>query len=232
MTVSSGSRVNGKKFLKTKVETSSGRKKSSTKWLHRHINDKFVKIAKIDGYRARSAYKLIEIHEKFKIFHNNVNVVLDLGAAPGGWLQVAQKYLKTDAKIIGIDLLEIEPISNIFCIQQDIKDDISNIFTELKISNVDIILSDMAHNSSGNTELDHIRSIELCEMAFITVKQYLSIGGSFIFKILKGADEIEFIKKVKEKFSYIKYFKPESSRKESVEIYVICKNFCVKKYCK
>lgn len=206
------------------------KKKSSVSWLNRHVNDQFVQNAKTEKYRARSAYKLIEINEKFKIFHNNIKSVLDIGAAPGGWLQVCNKYLNSNTTIVGIDLLKIKPIDktpNIIYIQQDIQDEskISEILDKMCINNFDVILSDMAHNSSGDPELDHIRSIELCEMAFITVQKYLYNGGSFVFKILKGADEIEFIKKVKTMFSYVKYFKPHSSRKESIEIYIICKNF-------
>ena len=187
--------------------------------------DFYYKKAKDEGYRSRAAYKLIEIQKKFKIFNKN-STVLDLGAAPGGWLQIAGKYATT-GKIIGIDLLDIAPIENIKIIREDIyKIDLNKTFENLKF---DVILSDMAPNLSGIKHADYFKSYELALKAFDIVEKYLKNNGNFVVKIFKGREFEDFTKVLKRTFKNVKIFKPNSSRDSSAEIYIVAKNFLEQK---
>lgn len=215
------------KFVR--VKTSKKRTVSSSNWLRRQLNDPYVAKARIEGFRSRAAYKLLEIHEKFKIFTPNMKVV-DLGAAPGGWSQVASKLIKaTDGnlknKIISVDLLEIEPILGVESFQKDFfeKDTEELIIQALK-GKADIVLSDMASNTIGHKATDHIRTLLLCEQAFEFALKVLNPSGHFIAKIFRGGAENELLNKVKREFSTVKHFKPSSSRKESTEIYLVALN--------
>jgi len=183
--------------------------------------DFFYKKAKNEGYRSRAAYKLIEIQNKFKIFNKRSNV-LDLGAAPGGWLQVANKYVNS-GKIFGIDILEIEPIENITIIKGDITEiDLKKYFGQIKF---DVILSDMSPNLSGVKHADYFKSYNLSLTAFDIAKKYLKINGNFVVKIFKGKEFDDFNKILKKHFQKVKIFKPKSSRDSSAETYIVCKNF-------
>ncbi len=187
--------------------------------------DFFYKKAKTEGYRSRAAYKLIEIQKKFKIFQKN-SYVLDLGAAPGGWLQVVKKYVK-NGKIVGIDLLNIEPIENVEFIQGNIYEiDIEKIFNNIKF---DVIMSDMAPNLSGVKHADYFKSYELAVKSFNIAKKYLKNNGNFVVKIFKGKEFDDFTKLLKKHFNLVKIFKPASSRNTSAEIYVVAKNFLEQK---
>ncbi len=215
----------GSRQLHVKVKTAKGRKKSSTQWLQRQLNDPFVQKAKEDGYRTRAAYKLIEIDEKFGILKPDTKII-DLGAAPGGWCQVAVKKIKS-GKIIGIDLQEIEPIPGVILIQHDFTaDDAPEILSKaLSGKKADLILSDMAAPACGHAQTDHIRIMGLCEIAFDFAKHNLREGGSFAAKILQGGTEKELLDDMKKCFETVKHFKPESSRKDSAEMYVVAKGF-------
>jgi len=215
----------GSRQLHVKVKTARGRKKSSTSWLQRQLNDPYVAQAKKDGYRSRAAYKLIEIDDKFGILKTGKNFV-DLGAAPGGWAQVAVQRIK-DGNIVGIDLQEIEPIEGATLIQHDFTaDDAPEIVAKaLGGQKADIVVSDMAAPSCGHTQTDHIRIIALCEMAFDFAKEYLAEGGSFAAKILRGGTEKELLEDMKKSFKVVKHFKPNSSRKDSAEMYVVGMGF-------
>ncbi len=211
----------------TKVKTAKGRKKSSTRWLMRQLNDPYVAKSKLDGYRSRASYKLLEINDKFKILSPGMNVV-DLGAAPGGWSQVAAKIIKSDSanatnKLIAIDLLSIEPIAGVTTLQQDFfADEAKNlIISYLNNQLADVVLSDMAANTTGHSATDHLRIIDLCENAFHFAITILKPGGHFVAKIFRGGTEEDLLTEVKQNFTIVKHFKPNSSRKASSEFYLI-----------
>ena len=212
--------------LTVHVKTAKGRSISSTRWLHRQLNDPYVQKAKADGYRSRAAYKLLEIHDKYKLF-NKGQVVADLGAAPGGWSQVAADKIALGkawgGKLLAIDLLEMTPIMGASILQRDFLE-----LTEEEIAQwvngqkIDIVLSDMAASSSGHTLTDHLRIMQLCEDAFFFAKEHLNEGGAFVAKILQGGTENELLAMLKTHFRQVKHFKPKSSRSESAEMYVVC----------
>ena len=197
--------------------------KISKNWVNRQRRDIFVRQSKVDGYRARSVYKLIEINEKFKIFKGGVSVV-DIGAAPGSWSQFAAKVAK-NGRIISIDLKKMEPIKNTIQIKGN--------FTELKIqeeiksylrNRSDIVMSDMAVNTTGIKNIDSIQTGELCKEAMIFSKDVIHEKGFFISKIFMGSTFNEIVALAKKLFKEVKVFKPKSSRKDSKESFIICKN--------
>ena len=197
--------------------------KISKNWVNKQKRDIYVRQSKVDGYRARSAYKLIEIDEKFKVFKGGLSVI-DIGAAPGSWSQYASKVVK-NGKIISIDLKEIEPISNI----KQIKGDYTEKETQQKIKialtgKADVVMSDMAVNTTGIKNIDSIQTGELCKEAMIFSKDILSNQGIFISKIFMGGSFNEIIELGKKLFKDIKVYKPKSSRKDSKESFIICKN--------
>ncbi len=215
--------------LTVRVKTAKGRKVSSTRWLQRQLNDPYVQQAKIDGYRSRAAYKLLEIDEKFKIFKKG-QAVVDLGAAPGGWSQVAAEKIALGkawgGRLLAIDLLDMRPIEGATIIKHDFlkitEDQISGWINQQK---VDVVLSDMAASASGHTHTDHLLIMQLCEDAYFFAKEHLREGGVFIAKILQGGTENELLKLLKTSFKKVKHFKPKSSRSESAEMYVVCQDF-------
>jgi 23S rRNA (uridine2552-2'-O)-methyltransferase len=209
------------------VKTSKRRKTSSNKWLQRQLNDSYVARSKIDGYRSRAAYKIIEIHEKFNILQKGINVV-DLGAAPGGWSQVAAKIIHSDStdaknKLVAIDLLQMEEIPGVTFIQKDFFDEDTEQLIKEQLGGelADVVLSDMAANTTGHSSTDHLRIIKLCEDALDFSLQILKPGGHFVAKIFRGGTENTLLNKVKQNFKKVKHFKPDSSRKESSEFYLI-----------
>jgi len=195
----------------------------SKNWINKQRRDIYVRRSKVDGYRSRAAYKLIEIDEKFKIFRNGISVI-DLGAAPGSWSQYLSKKIK-NSKIISIDLREMEAIYNILQIKGDFteKKNQSKIKDFFK-SSVDVVLSDMAVNTTGNKNIDSIYTSELCMEAMIFSKKILNNDGKFISKIFMGSTFNEIITEAKLIFKEVKVFKPKSSRKDSKESFIICKN--------
>ncbi len=195
----------------------------SFKWLDRHFNDEFVQKSRLEGYRSRSSYKLIEIEKKFKVFHNSKSI-LDLGCSPGGWLQVARKFSSKYAKILGIDKLQLENIQGVKFIKKNIfDDDIFEILQKNFIDNIDVIMSDMSPNASGNKSVDHLRIVSLVERVLEISKKMLKPGGTLISKIFQGGAQGELIDSMNKDLTGIKYFKPKSSRKESPETYLIAK---------
>lgn len=214
----------------TEVKTAKRRKSSSTKWLKRQLNDPFVAKAKIDGYKSRAAYKLLEINDKFNILKPGANVI-DLGAAPGGWSQVAAKIIQSDIssaknKLIAIDLLPIDSIAGVTSFEKDFFDDDAKelIVNSLDGQLADIVLSDMAANTTGHSQTDHLRILDLCENALIFALTILKPGGCFIAKIFRGGAEHDLLTMVKQNFDKVKHFKPDSSRKESSEFYLVALN--------
>ncbi len=211
----------------TEVKTAKRRKTSSTRWLKRQLNDPFVAKAKLDGYKSRAAYKLIEINDKFHILNAGDNVI-DLGAAPGGWSQVAAKIIKSDTasaknKLVAIDLLPIEGIAGVTSFVKDFFDDDAKdlIVNTLDGQLADIVLSDMASNTTGHSQTDHLRILDLCENALLFALTILKPGGHFVAKIFRGGAETNLLTIAKQNFKKVKHFKPDSSRKESSEFYLI-----------
>ena len=196
--------------------------KISKNWINKQKRDIYVRQSKVDGYRARSAYKLIEIDKKFKIFKNGM-FILDIGAAPGSWSQYASKTIK-NGKIISIDLKEISPIDNGIHIKGDFTEpDIQEKIKENLTKEFDVVMSDMAVNTTGVKNLDSIQTGELCKKAMTFSKKVISSKGYFISKIFMGSTFNEIVALGKKIFKEVKVFKPLSSRKESKESFIICK---------
>ena len=201
--------------------------KISKNWINKQKKDIYIRKSKTEGYRSRAVYKLIEIDEKFKILNNGISVI-DLGAAPGSWSQYISKKI-ANSKIVSIDLRQIEKIDNTFHIEGDFTNEkyqsqIRNLFK----SNVDVVLSDMAANTTGNKNLDSIYTGELCKEAIIFSEKILKQNGKFVSKVFMGSIFNEIISEAKSIFNEVKVFKPKSSKKDSKEIFIICKN--LKKY--
>ena len=197
--------------------------KISKNWVNKQRRDIYVRKSKVDGYRARSAYKLIEIDEKFKIFKGGICVV-DIGAAPGSWSQYVSKIVKS-GKIISIDLKEMEKISNTIQIKGDFTEkDTQNHIKSYLNKKADIVMSDMAVNTTGIKNIDSIQTGELCKEAIIFAKEVISEKGFFISKIFMGSSFNEIVALGKKIFKEVKVFKPKSSRKDSKESFIICKN--------
>ena len=197
--------------------------KISKNWINKQRRDTYVKQSKVDGYRARSAYKLIEIDDKFKIFKGGITVI-DIGAAPGSWSQYAEKVTKS-GKLISIDLKKMEPIGNTVQIQGDFTQQI--IQDEIKkhtTTKVDVVMSDMAVNTTGIKNIDSIQTGELCKEAMFFAKELLKDNGFFISKIFMGGTFNEIVAEGKKYFKEVKVFKPKSSRKDSKESFIICRN--------
>ena len=197
--------------------------KISKNWINKQRRDIYVRQSKVDGYRARSAYKLIEINEKFKIFKGGMNVI-DIGAAPGSWSQYASKVVKS-GKIVSVDLKEMEEIINTI----QIKGDFTEKSTQDKIKEYlnkksDVVMSDMAVNTTGIKNIDSIYTGELCKEAMIFSKDVISEKGFFISKIFMGGTFNEIVALGKKIFKEVRVFKPKSSRKDSKESFIICKN--------
>ena len=196
--------------------------KISKNWINRQKRDIYVRQSKVDGYRARSAYKLIEIDKKFKIFKNGM-FILDIGAAPGSWSQYASKTIK-NGKIISIDLKDMSPINNGIHIKGDFTEpDIQEKIRENLTKEFDVVMSDMAVNTTGVKNLDSIQTGELCKEAMTFSKKVISSKGCFISKIFMGSTFNEIVALGKKIFKEVKVFKPLSSRKESKESFIICK---------
>ncbi len=197
--------------------------KISKNWVNKQRRDTYVRQSKVDGYRARSAYKLKEIDEKFKIFKGGMSVV-DIGAAPGSWSQYVAKVVKS-GKIISIDLKEMENIENTLQIQGDFTlVDTQNQIKEYLKKKPDVVMSDMAVNTTGIKNIDSIQTGELCKEAMVFSKDVVSEKGFFISKIFMGSTFNEIVALGKKLFKEVKVFKPKSSRKDSKESFIICKN--------
>ena len=211
-----------------KIKIKKGSKSvSSRRWLERQLNDPYVIAAKEDGYRSRSAYKLIELNNKFKFLYKG-KTVIDLGAAPGGWSQVAAKIigLPKSGKLVSVDIQDIIPIEGVSFINGNIMDEkiIETIKNKLE-GQTDVVMSDMAPSASGHRNTDQTRALLLAELALDTSIKLLKKDGSFCCKLIRGKGEEEFVGTMRKYFSSIKRYKPDSSRKDSAEIFLIGLNF-------
>jgi 23S rRNA (uridine2552-2'-O)-methyltransferase len=207
-----------------RVKTARKRTASSTRWLERQLNDPYVKQAKAEGYRSRAAYKLIELDEKFGLIRGASRVV-DLGIAPGGWSQVVRK-LAPKATVVGIDLLPTEPIEGVTIFEMDFMDDAAPAALEEALGGqADLVLSDMAANTVGHKQTDHLRTMGLVEAGAWFAIENLAPGGAFVAKVLAGGTDAELLKLLKTHFKSVKHAKPPASRKGSSEWYVIAQKF-------
>ena len=195
--------------------------KISKNWVNKQRRDTYVRQSKVDGYRARSAYKLIEIDDKFKIFKGGISVI-DIGAAPGSWSQYATKVAKS-GRLISIDLKKMEPIGNTVQIHGDFTEQETQDEIKKHINNkVDVVMSDMAVNTTGIKNIDSIQTGELCKDAMFFAKEILEVNGYFVSKIFMGGTFNEIVAEGKKYFKEVKVFKPKSSRKDSKESFIIC----------
>lgn len=211
--------------LHTRVKTAKGRRLSSTRWLQRQLNDPYVQEAKRLGYRSRAAFKLIELDEKFKFLKKGLKII-DLGAAPGGWTQVAMERLGKSGHVVGIDLLEIDTIAGADLIEGDFMDDDAPDRLKALINGpADIVLSDMAASSTGHPHTDHLRIMGLLEVAAEFAVDVLAPGGTFVGKVLQGGAENDLLVELKRNFKTVKHAKPKASRSDSAEFYLVAMGF-------
>ncbi|MDG6078127.1 RlmE family RNA methyltransferase [Erythrobacter litoralis] len=212
------------KDRETRVRTAKKRTPSSARWLQRQLNDPYVKQAKADGYRSRAAYKLIELDEKYALL-KGVHRIVDLGIAPGGWSQVVRKQAPK-ATVVGIDLLPTEPIDGVTIFEMDfMADEAPDALQEALGGKADLVLSDMAANTVGHKQTDHLRTMGLVEAAAWFAVENLAPNGSFVAKVLAGGTDQELLDLLKKHFRSVKHAKPPASRKGSSEWYVIAKGF-------
>ncbi len=218
----------GSRGLHVKVKTARGRRLSSTRWLQRQLNDPYVIEAKKMGFRSRAAFKLIELDDKFN-FLKPGNRILDLGAAPGGWTQIAverAKSLSSGVKVVALDINEMDEMPGATVICHDfMADDAPEILREALNGPADVVMSDMAAPAMGHPQTDHLRIMMLCEAALDFAYQVLAPGGTFVAKVFQGGTENQLLADMKKSFKTVKHAKPPASRKDSAEMYVVALDF-------
>ena len=207
-----------------RVKTGRGRTASSNRWLERQLNDPYVRRAKADGYRSRAAYKLLELDERFALL-KGVRSVIDLGIAPGGWSQVVRR-IAPKARIAGIDLLPTDPIEGVTILEMDFMDDNApKLLRDALGGPADLVLSDMAANTVGHPQTDHLRTMGLVETGLAFAVEMLKPGGAFVAKVLAGGADSHLVAELKRHFTTVKHAKPPASRKDSSEWYVVAQGF-------
>ncbi|MFT4091423.1 MAG: RlmE family RNA methyltransferase [Asticcacaulis sp.] len=207
----------------TAVKTAKRRTQSSAKWLERQLNDPFVQKAKAEGWRSRAAFKVMEVDDQYRLFRKGSRVV-DLGCAPGGWVQVALK--RGAAHVVGIDLLPVDPIVGADLIEGDFTDPkIAEQLEEMMGEKPDVVLSDMAHNTIGHKQTDHLKIVGLIEIAVDFALRNLKPGGAFVTKAFQGGETKDILLTLKVHFREVKHFKPKSSRADSSELYIVALGF-------
>jgi len=207
-----------------RLRTAKGRTTSSTRWLERQLNDPYVKRAKAENYRSRAAYKLLELDERFG-FLKGARAVVDLGIAPGGWSQVVRRTTP-QAKVVGIDLLPTDPIEGVTILQMDFMDEAAPEQLERALGGpADLVLSDMAANTVGHQQTDHLRTMALVEAGLEFARDVLRPGGAYVAKVLAGGADHGLVAELKRNFSTVKHAKPPASRKDSSEWYVVAQGF-------
>ena len=212
------------KTLHTRVKTAKGRKVGSTKWLERQLNDPYVKKAKAEGYRSRAAYTLIELDDRFH-FLKGAGRVVDLGVTPGGWTQVVRQRVPK-AAVVGIDLLATDPIEGAILLQMDfLAEDAPDKLREALGGPADIVLSDMAANTVGHPQTDHLRTMALVDAGLEFAGEVLKPGGAYMAKVLAGGADNNLVAELKRRFTTVKHAKPPASRKGSSEWYVVAQGF-------
>lgn len=218
----------GTRNLKQRLKTARKRTLSSQKWLERQLNDPYVARAKREGYRSRAAFKLLEIDDKYHLLKPGQRVV-DLGAAPGGWSQIAAARIGSregKGRVVGIDLLEIEPMPGVEFIQLDFLDESApQRLIDLLGGPADIVMSDMAANTTGHKKTDHLRIVGLAEAAIHFAREILAPGGAFVAKVFQGGTEGQLLADLKRDFAIVRHVKPAASRADSAELYVLATGF-------
>ena len=222
----SAKEVRGRKMLTVRLKDGRYHSSSSNRWLERQLNDPYVAEAKNRGYRSRAAFKLIQLDEKYKFLSKNKTIV-DLGCAPGGWSQIAASKLKGTGKLVGLDILPTEPleVATFVCHDFNNKDTTEKLLALLDGQKADIVMSDMAANTTGHQQTDHLRTIGLVEAAYEFAKTVLAEGGIFIAKVFQGGAEGTLLADMKQNFAKVTHYKPDASREKSPETYVIAQNF-------
>ena len=207
-----------------RLRTAKGRKISSTRWLERQLNDPYVQRAKAENYRSRAAYKLLELDERFGLL-KGVKSVVDLGIAPGGWSQVVRRK-SPQAAVVGIDLLPTDPIEGATILQMDFMDEAApDRLREALGAEADLVMSDMAANTVGHQQTDHLRTMALVEAGLLFATEVLRPGGAYVAKVLAGGADNQLVAEMKRHFTTVKHAKPPASRKDSSEWYVIAQGF-------
>ena len=207
-----------------RIRTAKGRKTSSTRWLERQLNDPYVRRAKAENYRSRAAYKLLELDERFGLL-KGAKAVVDLGIAPGGWSQVVRRRVP-QSRVVGIDLLPTDPIEGVAILQMDFMDEAApDRLKEALGSDADLVLSDMAANTVGHQQTDHLRTMALVEAGLLFATEVLRPGGAYVAKVLAGGADNQLVAEMKRHFATVKHAKPPASRKDSSEWYVIAQGF-------
>jgi 23S rRNA (uridine2552-2'-O)-methyltransferase len=215
----------GTRALHVKVKTADKRSIASTRWLSRQLNDPYVAKARAEGYRSRAAFKLIEMDEKYSLLKPGMRIV-DLGCSPGGWAQVAAKKIGHRGKLVGCDLLEVAEIPGAEMVVLDfLEEDAPQKMKDMLGGMADLVMSDMAANTTGHTATDHLRIVHLCDLAYEFALEVLAREGAFICKVLKGGTEGELLKKMRKDFRSVKHAKPAASRSDSAESYVVAMGF-------
>jgi len=202
------------------------RSKSSSTWLQRHVSDPFVKKAQLEGYRSRSAYKLVELNEKDRLIRPGMRI-MDLGSAPGGWSQVAGKLVGAKGRVLATDILHMDPIKNVDFIQGDFTDEavVAQLLEWLGGGKFDLIVSDIAPNITGIDSADQASSMYFLELALDTVRQTLKPGATFVAKMFQGSGSDQYVKELRSSFDKVLIRKPAASRAESREVYIVAKGF-------
>jgi 23S rRNA (uridine2552-2'-O)-methyltransferase len=219
----------GRRGLTVRVKTAKGRKLASTRWLQRQLNDPYVDEAKRQGYRSRAAFKLLEMDDKYRLLKPG-GVIVDLGAAPGGWSQVAVARVKADAgsgRIIAADINEIEPVPGAEFMQLDVTDAEAGeaIRDALGGARVDVVMSDMAASSTGHRQTDHLRVVALAEVALDIAEDVLKPGGAYLAKVLQGGASGDLLTRLRQHFAKVAHVKPKASRQDSSEVYVLATGY-------
>jgi 23S rRNA (uridine2552-2'-O)-methyltransferase len=208
-----------------KLKPDKRRTPSSRAWLERQINDPYVARAKREGFRSRAAYKLVEIDDKFHLLKHGARVV-DLGAAPGGWSEIAVRRAGPSGRVVALDILDIKPIAGVEFLHLDFLDETAPArLKETLGGRADVVLSDMAANATGHRQTDHLRIMALAEAAAFFAREVLAPGGAFLCKVLQGGTEAALLAELKRDFATVKHVKPPASRTDSAELYLLAKGF-------
>lgn len=209
----------------TRVKAKASRSKSSTEWLNRQLNDPYVAASKKEGYRSRAAFKLLQLNERFKLLRAGMRIV-DLGAAPGGWSQIAAAWLEGKGQVVALDILDMPPLEGVTFFHADfMADDSPEKLIKALEGKADLVMSDMAAPTTGHSKTDHIRIMALAEAAYDFAAQVLAPNGAFICKLFQGGAERELLDRLKKDFAQVRHAKPPASRAESSETYVVATGF-------
>ena len=210
---------------KQRVKTARGRSNSSTRWLQRQLNDPYVQEAKRVGYRSRAAFKLMDIDDKYRLIRRRMRVV-DLGAAPGGWCQVAAERIGPEGRIVAVDLLEFDGLRGVDALVGDFHEAETQEAVRARLGGyVDLVLSDMGASATGHAATDHLRSAALAEAAFEFATEVLADDGAMVVKLLQGAEEGAYVARLRERFAKVDRMKPPASRDRSSEMYIVARGF-------